>query len=76
MLSDDNTMITGYNVFWDYDSYGNSRTSFGLEARNAVLDFAGNYYLNLSIFLNPKFIFNLSLIAENQYLINNIMQLK
>ena len=47
MLSDDNTMITGYNVFWDYDSYGNSRTSFGLEARNAVLDFAGNYYLNL-----------------------------
>ena len=47
MLSDDNTMMTGYNVFWDYDSYGNSRTSFGLEARNAVLDFAGNYYLNL-----------------------------
>ncbi len=29
-----------------------------------------NYYLNLSIFLNPKFIFNLSLIAENQYLNN------
>ena len=47
MLSDDNTMMTGYNVFWDYDSYGNSRTSFGLEARNAVLDFAGNYYFNL-----------------------------
>ena len=47
MLSEDNTMMTGYNVFWDYDSYGNSRTSFGLEARNAVLDFAGNYYLNL-----------------------------
>jgi len=47
ILSDDNTMMTGYNVFWDYDSYGNSRTSFGLEARNAVLDFAGNYYLNL-----------------------------
>ncbi len=47
MLSDDNKMMTGYNVFWDYDSYGNSRTSFGLEARNAVLDFAGNYYLNL-----------------------------
>ena len=45
MLSNDNTMMTGYNVFWDYDSYGNSRTSFGLEARNAVLDFSGNYYL-------------------------------
>ena len=46
MLSDDKTMMTGYNVFWDYDSYGNSRTSLGLEARNAVLDFSGNYYLN------------------------------
>ena len=46
MLSDDNTLMKGYNIFWDYDSYGNSRTSFGLEARNAVLDFTGNYYLN------------------------------
>tara|TARA_Y100001958_G_C21239511_1_gene566773 strand:+ start:1396 stop:3078 length:1683 start_codon:yes stop_codon:yes gene_type:complete len=27
-----------------------------------------NFYLNLSNFLNPKFVFNLSLIAENQYL--------
>ena len=27
-----------------------------------------NYYLNLSNFLNPKFKFNLSLIAENHYL--------
>ena len=27
-----------------------------------------NFYLNLSIFLNPKFVFNLSLVAENQYL--------
>ncbi len=26
-----------------------------------------NFYLNLSYFLNPKFIFNLSLVAENQY---------
>jgi len=26
-----------------------------------------NYFLNLSIYLNPKFIFNLSLIAENHY---------
>tara|TARA_A100001011_G_scaffold161736_1_gene170143 strand:- start:951 stop:1793 length:843 start_codon:yes stop_codon:yes gene_type:complete len=46
MLSDDKTMMTGYNVFWDYDNYGNSRASLGLEARNAVLDFSGNYYLN------------------------------
>ena len=27
-----------------------------------------NFYLNLSNYLNPKFIFNLSLVAENQYL--------
>jgi len=27
-----------------------------------------NFYLSLSNFLNPKFIFNLSLVAENQYL--------
>ena len=27
-----------------------------------------NFYLNLSNFLNPKFIFNLSLVVENQYL--------
>ena len=47
MLSEDNTMMTGYNIFWDYDSYGNSRTSLGLEARNAVLDFGANYYLNV-----------------------------
>ena len=29
-----------------------------------------NFYLNLSYFLNPKFIFNLSLVAEN-YFLNN-----
>ena len=27
-----------------------------------------NFYLNLSLFLNPKFVFNLSLVSENQYL--------
>mgnify|MGYP001185851448 CR=1 FL=1 len=27
-----------------------------------------NFYLNISNFLNPKFLFNLSLVAENQYL--------
>ena len=27
-----------------------------------------NFYLNLSNFLNPKFIFNLSLVAENHFL--------
>ena len=40
-------MLTGSNIFFDYDSHGNMRTSFGLEARNAVLEFYGNYYKGL-----------------------------
>ena len=35
-----------------------------------------NFYLNLSNFLNPKFIFNLSLVAENYYLNNNFEKAK
>ena len=35
-----------------------------------------NFYLNLSNFLNPKFIFNLSLVAENYYLNNNFKKAK
>tara|TARA_B100000945_G_C20299810_1_gene557458 strand:- start:26 stop:874 length:849 start_codon:yes stop_codon:yes gene_type:complete len=46
-LSDDKLMLTGSNIFFDYDSHGNMRTSFGLEARNAVLEFYGNYYKGL-----------------------------
>ena len=30
-----------------------------------------NFYLNISYYLNPKFKFNLSLLAENHYLTNN-----
>ena len=32
---------------------------------------SSNFYLNLSNYLNPKFYFNLSLLAENYYLNNN-----
>jgi len=35
-----------------------------------------NFFLNLSIFLNPKFIFNLSLIVENLYLNENYKKAK
>ena len=35
-----------------------------------------NFYLSLSNFLNPKFIFNLSLVAENQYLNGEYKKLK
>ncbi len=46
-LSKDKLTLTGTNLFFDYDSHGNMRTSFGLEARNAVLEFYGNYYKGL-----------------------------
>ena len=35
-----------------------------------------NYYLNISNYLNPKFKFNLSLAAENYYLMNKYTQVK
>ena len=46
-LSENKLTLTGTNLFFDYDSHGNMRTSFGLEARNAVLEFYGNYYKGL-----------------------------
>jgi len=47
MLSDDKTIMTGFNAFLDYDDHGNARSSFGIEARNAVLDFGYNYYYGI-----------------------------
>ena len=47
MLNDDNTMMTGFNAFLDYDDIGNARSSLGVEARNAVLDFGYNYYIGI-----------------------------
>tara|TARA_B100000929_G_C15440229_1_gene397761 strand:- start:105 stop:971 length:867 start_codon:yes stop_codon:yes gene_type:complete len=46
-LSDDKFTMTGANLFFDYDDTGNVRTSFGIEARNAVLDFTYNLYKGL-----------------------------
>ena len=46
MLSNENTMMTGLNAFLDYDDNGNTRSSLGLEARSAVLDFGYNYYIS------------------------------
>ena len=47
ILSDDKTMMTGFNAFIDYDDIGNARSSLGLEARNAVLEFAYNSYFGI-----------------------------
>ena len=47
ILSDDKTLMTGFNGFIDYDNEGNARTSIGLEARSAVLEFAYNQYFGI-----------------------------
>ena len=47
ILNSDKTMMTGFNVFFDYDDIGNARSSLGLEARNATLDFGYNYYFKI-----------------------------
>ena len=46
-LSDDKFSFTGLNAFFDYDDEGNARTSIGLEARNAVMDFTFNQYFGI-----------------------------
>tara|TARA_B100001173_G_scaffold310927_1_gene326758 strand:+ start:1708 stop:2559 length:852 start_codon:yes stop_codon:yes gene_type:complete len=46
-LSDDKSMMTGFNAFIDYDTKQNARGSLGIEARSAVLEFSSNYYQEL-----------------------------
>ena len=43
-LSDDKTLMTGLNAFFDGDEDGNLRSSLGGEVRNAVLGLSTNYY--------------------------------
>ena len=46
-LSDDKTLITGFNSFVDYDDAGNTRTSLGIEVRSAVLELLYNQYFGI-----------------------------
>ena len=46
-LSDDKTLMTGINAFFDGDEDGNLRSSIGGEVRNAVLGFRTNYYQSI-----------------------------
>ena len=46
-LSDDKTLLTGFNIFFDYDEAGNARTSLGFEARSAALEFIFNQYFGV-----------------------------
>ena len=43
-LNNDNTLVTGFNTFIDYDNEGNTRGSIGAEVKNSVLDLSSNYY--------------------------------
>jgi len=47
ILSDDKTLLTGFNSFIDYDSNDNARASVGVEVKNAVLQLTSNYYMGI-----------------------------
>jgi hypothetical protein len=44
ILSDDKSIITGFNTFLDRDDNGNTRASLGGELKGAVLELTSNYY--------------------------------
>ena len=69
-LSQDNTLMSGFNVFLDYDDAGNLRSSFGLEARSAVLEFMYNYYFGLDDASDEKVLdgYELGLASQIPYL--------
>tara|TARA_B100001564_G_C20637459_1_gene670395 strand:+ start:150 stop:989 length:840 start_codon:yes stop_codon:yes gene_type:complete len=46
-LSEDKTLMSGLNGFIDVDDAGNLRTSLGIEARSAVIEFAYNQYFGI-----------------------------
>jgi len=47
ILSEDKTLLTGFNSFIDYDSNDNARVSVGAEVKNAVLQLTSNYYMGI-----------------------------
>ena len=47
-LSEDKTLMSGLNSFIDVDDAGNLRTSIGVEARSAVVEFAYNQYFGIA----------------------------
>ena len=72
MLNDDKTMMTGFNAFLDYDDIGNARSSLGVEARNAVLDFGYNYYIGIDDGTDEKVLdgYDLRLASQIPYMHN------
>ena len=70
ILNSDKTMMTGFNAFFDYDDIGNARSSLGLEARNASLDFGYNYYFKIDDGTDEKVLdgYDLRLASQIPYL--------
>ena len=70
MLSDDKTLMTGFNGFLDYDDAGNTRTSLGFEARSAVLEFWYNQYFGIGNATDEKVLdgYDLRLVSQIPYL--------
>ena len=70
MLNDDKTTMTGFNAFLDYDDIGNARSSLGVEARNAVLDFGYNYYIGINDGTDEKVLdgYDLNLASQIPYM--------
>ena len=69
-LSDDKTLLTGFNIFFDYDEAGNARTSLGFEARSAALEFIFNQYFGVDDASNEKVLdgYDLNLSSQVPYM--------
>ena len=69
-LSEDKTILTGFNSFIDYDDNDNSRMSLGVEGRSAVLEFWFNQYFGISDGKDEKVLdgYDLRLASQIPYL--------
>ena len=69
-LSNDKTLMSGFNGFLDYDDAGNARTSFGFEARTAVLELSYNQYFGIGNAKDEKVLdgYNLRLVSQIPHL--------
>ena len=65
-LSEDKTFLTGFNFFMDYDDNKNARTSLGLEARSAVLEFAYNQYFGIDDGVDEKVLDGYEMLLASQ----------
>ena len=69
-LSEDKTILTGFNSFIDYDDNDNARMSIGVEGRSAVLEFWFNQYFGISDGKDEKVLdgYDLRLASQIPYL--------